>query len=213
MDRKSHWDAAFTGRRQETLSWFQDEPAMSLALIRQTGLDHAADIIDVGGGASSLSACLLREGFQNITVLDISPEALSLAQARLGSSAESVKWMEVDVLDGELGSQFSLWHDRAVFHFLTLPEERRAYCQALIKGLRPGGHLIVATFSLDGPSRCSGLDCVRYSPETLSSTLGDEFRLLESATEAHKTPSGATQEFVYCWFRRAGAEEPGPTEA
>ena len=200
---KRHWNTVYAGKRPEELSWFQSEPEVSLSLIRRTELSQDAEILDVGGGASSLSSALLKEGFRNTSVLDISSEALSVARTRMGSSATKVEWIEADILGFKPDSQWSLWHDRAVFHFLISPEERRAYLRTLTRGLKPGGHLILATFSLDGPSCCSGLDCVRYSPETLSGVLGAEFLLRESVTEAHKTPSGGTQNFVYSWFQRS----------
>ena len=202
---QDHWEKVYAGKAPTELTWFQKKPETSLSLIRQAGLRADARILDVGGGASLLPAFLLREGLQNLSILDVSGRALDIAQAQLGSEAKGVEWFEADLLSFEPPHGWDLWHDRAMFHFLTSREDREAYRRVLAKGLEPGGHLIIATFSLDGPTRCSGLDCVRYSPDTLSDELGSGFRLRGSLTEAHRTPSGGFQNFLYSWFQRDSA--------
>ena len=204
MDRKQHWDAVYAAKRPEELTWFQAEPAVSLALIRRAGAGPEERVLDVGGGTSLLSSFLLEEGFQDVSALDISGEALARARGQLGVRAQEVEWIEADLLAFDPPRQWSLWHDRAVFHFLTEPEDREAYCRVLNRGLETGGHVIIGTFAPDGPTRCSGLEVVRYSPQTLGAVLGSEYELMGSVPEAHQTPKGGTQSFVYSWFQRRG---------
>jgi len=203
MTRKSHWDAVYANTASKTLSWYQRRPTLSLQLIGRTALPKSARIIDVGGGESSLVDGLLSRGYGDITVLDLSRAALERARARLGKAdAARVEWREGDILDTDLpGEQFDIWHDRAVFHFLTTPHERDTYIQRVESAVRPGGHVIVATFAEDGPTRCSGLPVARYSPTELHDTFGSAFRLVASEHEVHRTPSGAEQRFTYCWCR------------
>jgi SAM-dependent methyltransferase len=171
-------------------------------LIARVAPDFDAPIIDVGGGASTLVDGLLDTGYRDVTVLDLSDAALTAARVRIGSRASKVKWLEADVLAAPLApSAYAVWHDRAVFHFLTDPRDRAAYVATAHAAVRPGGHVIVASFALDGPARCSGLDVVRYSPESMHSQFGPEFRLLASVRDEHHTPSGKTQAFVYCLCR------------
>ncbi|MFC1660121.1 class I SAM-dependent methyltransferase [Gemmatimonadota bacterium] len=205
MNRKDHWEKVYTGKAASDLTWFQEKPSTSLSLIRQAGLLPQAQILDVGGGTSNLSYFLLREGFRHVSVLDVSGGALAFAKAQLGVRAEQVEWFEADLLHFDPPHRWALWHDRAMFHFLTSPDDRDAYCRVLSRGLEPGGHLIIATFALDGPSRCSGLDCVRYSPQSLLEVLGPEYSLQGSVKEPHRTPTGGTQAFVYSWFQRRPA--------
>lgn len=203
MTGKSHWDRVYGARAPEALSWFQPQAERSLRWIAEAGLAPSASIIDVGGGASILVDGLLARGFTDLWVLDLSAVALARARERLGAEAERVRWLEADVTQAELpAAYFDLWHDRAVFHFLTEPDQRSAYVAALGRALKPGGQVIMATFAEDGPSRCSGLPVVRYRPETLQAELGDDFELLHHEKEAHRTPAGAVQEFLYCRFRR-----------
>lgn len=202
MNRKDHWDKTYARKRSADQTWHQEEPTVSLALIRQMGLGPEAWILDVGGGTSHLASFLLGEGFQNVSVLDISGEALEIAKKQVGSSVEEVEWYEADILDIDLPRRWALWHDRAVFHFLTSPGDRERYLAALSRGLEPGGQLIIATFALDGPTRCSGLEVVRHSPHSLAAILGPEYVLRGSVPEAHRTPAGGTQKFVYSWFQR-----------
>ena len=202
MNRKDHWEKVYDGKRSVDLTWFQEKPTTSLSLIRDADLGPQARVLDVGGGTSRLPFFLLLEGFRQVSVLDVSGKALAIAKAQLGHRAEEVEWFEGDLLDFEPPHRWALWHDRAVFHFLTSPEDRQAYCRVLSRGLEPGGHLIIATFALDGPSKCSGLDVVQYSPESLLAVLGSEYQLRGSVNEAHPTPTGGTQNFVYSWFQR-----------
>ena len=202
MDRKEHWSDAYTRRGPERVSWYQLRPTLSLELIDRVGADPKAGAIDVGGGTSSLVDELLEQGFENLAVLDVAGPALELARARLGDRADRVEWIEADVTEFEPRRQWGLWHDRAVFHFLTEASDRKAYRRALEAGVGPGGAAIISAFSLEGPERCSGLDVVRYSPESLADELGPAFELVESEGETHVTPSGGEQAFVYCLLRR-----------
>lgn len=165
FDRKSHWENVYTENTPAEVSWYQIEPAVSLELIVSTGISHAGKIIDVGGGASVLVDKLLDQGFQDLTVLDVSSKALDYAKERLGNRAGAVKWIEADITEFESSEKHDLWHDRAVFHFLTDEDDRKKYVQNMNKALNPGGHVIIAAFSIDGPLKCSGLDVERYRPE------------------------------------------------
>ncbi len=199
MNRREHWEHVYRTKAPDQVSWFQAEAQLSQALIADVAPDRATPILDVGAGASTLIDGLLSAGYHNCTVLDLSGRALELSQQRLGSLASSVTWMCGDVLTTPLPtSTFAVWHDRAVFHFLTDAEERAAYVAQVRRALRPGGHLIIATFAEDGPMRCSGLDVARYSPAALHGVFGSEFRHLESRREMHTTPSGGQQAFTYC---------------
>lgn len=210
MDSKSHWETVYETKGSRQVSWFQPEARLSLELIRRVALDPTAAILDAGGGASTLVDGLLRAGYRAITVLDLSSAALAQARERLGSAAAaSVAWREEDILEARLPeSAFDVWHDRAVFHFLTEPASRRRYVEQVRRAVRPGGHVLVATFAHDGPAKCSGLEVARYTPEGLHGEFGEEFRLRDSVREEHTTPWGAPQAFVYCLCRyqpRAGA--------
>jgi ubiquinone/menaquinone biosynthesis C-methylase UbiE len=200
---KSHWETIYSARPPEEVSWYQPHLKQSLAMILQTGVGPESRIIDVGGGASTLVDDLLAKGFREVTVLDISEAALNAAKRRLGPRASQVNWVTGDIAEIELpGGAYDLWNDRAVFHFLIDPADRRAYVKTLNRSLKRGGHLILASFSLTGPERCSGLEVVRYSPGTLSAELGEGYRLIETSEEKHRTPSGKVQDFVYCRFQR-----------
>jgi len=175
----------------------------SLQCIQNTGIRKTDPIIDVGGGASTLADDLIAAGFLHITVLDISPTALELARQRLGARAANVTWIEADITQADLpGRAFDIWHDRAVFHFLTQPADRQRYLDTVRHAVRKGGHVIVATFAPDGPDHCSGLEVVRYSPESLHAEFGEDFELMESTRETHRTPFGTEQRFIYCYCRR-----------
>ena len=200
---KDHWENIYAEKNPAEISWYQSHPQHSLSLIGDTGIGTAARIIDVGGGASTLVDHLLMDGYRNITVLDIARTAIERARDRLGDLSQQVTWIENDVTDFSPGQKFDIWHDRAVFHFLTLERDRECYLEALHKTLKPGGQVIIATFSDSGPSQCSGLDVVRYSPATLSRVLGSQLRLVETLTEDHHTPNGGLQQFVYCRFCRS----------
>ncbi len=199
MNRKAHWEEVYRTRPTTEVSWFQAEPALSLALIRTAEIGSDEPIIDIGGGASLLVDRLLAEGFAQLTVLDISGVALSHARGRLGSQAEAVEWIEGDVTHFEPPRPFALWHDRAVFHFLTEVADRRRYVQTMARSLRPGGEALIATFAVDGPTRCSGLEVVQYDRQRLTAEVGEHFTLLESLEETHTTPANAEQRFA--WFR------------
>ena len=210
MNRSTHWNNIHGTKAPDQVSWFQAEPALSLELIQQAAPARDSSIIDVGAGASTLVDALLRSGYHRITVLDISAAALASAQHRIANvhpdEASTVIWRNDDLLTATLPtSAFDVWHDRAAFHFLTDPADRARYREQLRHAVRPGGHVIVATFAEDGPTKCSGLDVVRYSPATLRGELGDDFKLADSRREEHHTPWGATQLFTYCLFEY----EPG----
>ncbi len=200
FDKKGHWESIYSQKRSSEVSWYQQHPEYSLSLIESSGVDKSVQIIDIGGGASTLVDCLLATGFRNISVLDIADSAISQAKTRLAQQAEKIKWIVQDITSFKTDQLYELWHDRAVFHFLTNADDRSSYLKTISRALKPGAHVIIATFNLNGPEKCSGLDVVRYSPETLSQTFGDGFLLHETKTEKHQTPSGAWQSFVYCHF-------------
>jgi ubiquinone/menaquinone biosynthesis C-methylase UbiE len=204
MDKKQHWEQIYTTKASDNVSWFQEHAGQSLALIHNTGLAKSAAIIDVGGGASKLVDALTEEGYSDLSVLDLSSAALDVARQRLGRHAEYIGWMVGDITNVELPTnRFDIWHDRAVFHFLTDPADRQAYVEQVMRAVRPDGHVIIATFAEDGPEKCSGLPVVRYKPETLHATFGDNFTLVQHQKEAHNTPFGTVQQFVYCYCRKS----------
>ena len=199
MDGKAHWEAVYQTRRPDQVSWFQPEARLSLDLIRAAAPNLTSQIIDIGGGASTLVDGLLDAGYLDITVLDLSATALTHARRRLGAGADRVLWIEADVLADNLPPvSFDLWHDRAVFHFLTSAEDRERYVAQVRRAVRPGGYVLVATFADDGPTQCSGLPVIRYAPNALHGTFGTDFRLLTSRRETHVTPAGVEQPFTYC---------------
>ncbi len=195
--RKSHWDAVYKNKAVTEVSWYQAMPEPSLTLIRHTEIQTNEWIIDVGGGASLLVDALLAEQYTSIAVLDIASGALGAAQERLGEKAQSVEWYEADITEFNAPHRFSIWHDRAVFHFLTEPEDRRRYVATIKQTLLPRGHLIMAAFAIGGPERCSGLDIVQYDAEKLMLELGEQFSLQEEIAEIHVTPAGKEQQFNY----------------
>jgi ubiquinone/menaquinone biosynthesis C-methylase UbiE len=199
MESMSHWERVYAQRKPDAVSWYQPHATLSLDLIRRIGAGPATRVIDVGGGASTLVDDLLAAGVGDVTVLDISAAALRLAQARLGDRASRVHWIHGDITRVELEpAAYDIWHDRAVFHFLANPADRAAYVAQVRRAVRPGGHVIVAAFGPEGPEQCSGLPVVRYEPGRLHAQFGGRFELLEHLTEAHRTPSGSVQQFVYC---------------
>jgi 2-polyprenyl-3-methyl-5-hydroxy-6-metoxy-1,4-benzoquinol methylase len=195
-----HWNAAYAGG-DEGCSWTQAHPARSLEAIAATGAPRHAAIIDVGGGSSNLAGALLAAGHTDVTVLDISAAALRLARDRLGDRAGEVTWLTADLLAWRPARRYDVWHDRAVFHFLADPADRQAYVRQVAHAVKPGGHVIVATFGPEGPTTCSGLDVVRYDAQALHGEFGTAFRLVDHRTELHRTPAGATQQFTYCYCR------------
>ena len=202
MDRKTHWEQVYSTRLTTEVGWYQAHPATSLNLIAATRIRTDEPLIDVGGGASRLVDNLLARGFSRLAVLDISAAALEAAKSRLGEGAGRVDWVVADVTQFKPQEKYALWHDRAVFHFLTNAEDRQAYMAVARQSIEPEGNLIIATFALNGPEKCSGLEIVRYSPESLAREVGDDFELAETCDEIHTTPSGGQQSFVYCRFRR-----------
>jgi ubiquinone/menaquinone biosynthesis C-methylase UbiE len=203
MRAKDHWEKVYSTKATDAVSWFQPHADLSLDLIKSTGVSLQAAIIDVGGGASTLIDDLVAEGFTDLSVLDLSGAALDAARDRLGAYVDKVCWIEADITQTVLPAhRFDIWHDRAVFHFLTDPADRAKYVETVLRSVKPGGHVIVATFAEDGPLQCSGLPVVRYRPGELHDQFGDAFVLLKHQKEAHHTPSGTTQQFVYCYCRR-----------
>jgi len=203
MKRRRHWEGVFGSKEATELSWYQAVPTASLRLIEASGVSQQDTIIDVGGGASTLVDSLLGAGFENVTVLDISENALQLSRHRLGVQAGLVNWVVSDVTAFEPAWEYSLWHDRAVFHFLIDAGDRASYIDVLRRALLPGGSLILATFGPEGPLRCSGLEIQRYTTEMLVELLGADFELRHHELEDHQTPAGSTQQFLYsCWTRR-----------
>jgi len=200
MNRKTHWEDIYRDKSPLEVSWFQSEPVLSLQFITNTGVSTEAAIIDIGGGASVLVDRLLARGYQHLAVLDISGTALSHSKQRLGASAEQVEWFESDITTFHTPHPFDLWHDRAVFHFLTEASDRKRYVEVLKQTLKPGGHLILAAFAIGGPTRCSGLDIVQYDAQKLARELGEGFTLVEQQSEIHVTPSKARQQFSYFLF-------------
>lgn len=211
MNDQAHWAGVYKAKTPTQMSWYQGHPALSLGLIRESVIGPQAPIIDVGAGASTLVDHLLAAGYEDITALDISGEALQAARRRLDSSADRVMWIEGDVLEAALPkSYYSVWHDRAVFHFLSDPVSRRRYVAQVTRALRPGGHIIIATFAPDGPEMCSGLPVMRYDADSLHREFGDPFELVSSERETHITPWGTQQRFVYCRCRLRAHEAETP---
>jgi SAM-dependent methyltransferase len=190
----AHWDAAYT-RTEDGFSWYQPEASTSLTLIGRTGVDPAAAVIDVGGGASTLVDGLLAAGFRDLTVLDLSPVGLGIARRRLGDTGDRVRWLATDLLTWHPDRAYALWHDRAVLHFLTAPADRQRYVEVLTAALAPGGHAVIGTFAEDGPAECSSLPTARYTPEGIAALLGPAFETVLTHREEHTTPSGRVQPF------------------
>jgi SAM-dependent methyltransferase len=202
MDAKTHWDKIYGIKAPEAVSWYRPHLETSLALIDHAAGGYSASIIDVGGGESTLVDDLLARGYKSVTVLDVSETAIEVTKKRLGAAAQSVRWIVADVTKTPLQADaYDVWHDRAVFHFLTDPAQRIAYVREVAHAVRPGGHVIVSTFGPEGPTKCSGLDVVRYDTDSLHDEFGVRFRLMESSKELHQTPFGTTQQFLYCYCR------------
>jgi len=202
MDPKAHWEKVYETKLPTEVSWYRPHLEVSLQLVEEAAPNRDARIIDVGGGESTLVDDLLARGYRNLAVLDISSTALDGAKLRLGGDANDVRWLCGDVTKMVLPSQlYDVWHDRAVFHFLTSPADRAAYVRLVARALKPGGHAIVATFGPEGPTKCSGLDVVRYDSEALHDEFGSDFRLVKHLDERHETPSGTIQQFTYCYCR------------
>jgi 2-polyprenyl-3-methyl-5-hydroxy-6-metoxy-1,4-benzoquinol methylase len=202
MDAKTHWEKVYATREPETVSWYRAHLETSIALIERATQSRLSAIIDIGAGEATLADDLLARGYENISVLDVSQTALEVTKKRLGSLAERIDWIVADITQVELEPlAYDVWHDRAVFHFLTSIEQRAAYVRNVAKAVRTGGHLIVSTFGPEGPTKCSGLEVMRYDAESLHDEFGIRFRLMESSKELHKTPFGTTQQFLYCYCK------------
>jgi len=201
--RQTHWENVYGTKGEKEVSWFQDSPTISLDLIDATGVAKGASILDIGGGASRLVDALLEQGFESLTVLDLSEKALATTRARLGRKAANVRWIVADVTKWKPAETHDVWHDRAAFHFLMEPHDRAAYAERLREAVRLGGHVIIGTFAPDGPERCSGLPVMRHDAVSLGETFGRSFELMESRRHDHQTPLGGIQRFQFSRFRRA----------
>lgn len=202
---RQHWEAVYRTKQANQVSWYRPHLERSLELIEEAAPDRGAEIIDVGAGESTLVDDLLQRGYRNIHAMDLSETALAVAQARLGAEAARVTWLVGDVLAYSFRPHaYDVWHDRAVFHFLTEPTDRAEYVRQVMRAVKPGGHVIVATFGPEGPTKCSGLDVMRYGPAALHGEFGPAFRLVAHRTELHRTPADAVQQFTYCYCRIAG---------
>lgn len=201
MDRQTHWEKVYATHAPDGVSWFRPHLETSLSFVKRTPAgDHPVRVIDVGGGESTLVDDLLAQGYRRPTVLDISRTAIEVTKARLGSRADEVDWIVSDIAGADLpANAFDVWHDRAVFHFLTNAADREAYVAQVRKSVKRGGHVIIGTFGPDGPLKCSGLDVKRYDADSLHSEFGGGFRLVDSVRESHQTPFGTNQQFVYCF--------------
>lgn len=203
IDRQRHWENVYSAKSPEEMSWYEPHLATSLAWIEEAASDLSAAILDVGGGASTLVDDLHASGYRSLTVLDVSEKSMAHARRRLGAAADAIEWITQDVTNNSLPeAAFEIWHDRAVFHFLTAQAERDAYVQRVASALKPSGHLILATFSIQGPRSCSGLPVRRYDKSSIQEQFGAEFQLKKSATITHRTPAGDSQEFLYCSLAR-----------
>jgi ubiquinone/menaquinone biosynthesis C-methylase UbiE len=199
MDVQAHWERIYSQKAADEVS-YRPHLETSLALIAQAASSPSASIIDVGGGESTLVDDLLARGYTDITILDISQTAIDANRERLGKAADRLRWLVADITQVKLApASYEVWHDRAVFHFMTEPRDRVAYIRRAARAVKPGGHVIVGAFGLEGPVKCSGLEVVRYDAESLHAEFGARFRLIQSSKELHQTPFGTTQQFLYCY--------------
>jgi 2-polyprenyl-3-methyl-5-hydroxy-6-metoxy-1,4-benzoquinol methylase len=202
MTVQTHWEKIYAEKAPDAVSWYRPHLETSLELIERAAPARSAAIIDVGGGESTLVDDLIARGYQNVTVLDVSQAAIDVTKRRLGAASERVKWLVADIAKAELAPHaYDVWHDRAVFHFLTAIDERTAYVRQVAHAVKPGGNVIVSTFGPEGPTKCSGLDVVRYDAESLHNEFGVRFHLLGSSKELHRTPFGTVQQFLYCFCK------------
>jgi SAM-dependent methyltransferase len=202
MDAKKHWESVYDVKAPDAVSWYAPHLRTSLGYIKRTGLPVESRVIDVGGGEATLVDDLLDAGYQAVSVLDLSQKAIDVTRGRLGQRARNVDWIVADVLSHEFAARsVDVWHDRAVFHFLTSETDRKRYVQQVTRALRPGGFAVVGTFGLEGPTQCSGLPVARYDSEGLHGEFGARFRLVDSTQDMHTTPWGTPQQFVYCFCR------------
>lgn len=201
-DRTTHWDNVYATKGEAEVSWYQDSPAISLEMIRAVSPDHRVGIIDIGGGASRLVDALLQDGYCDVTVLDLSANALQAAKKRIGEAASTVDWIVAHATTWRPAKTYDVWHDRAAFHFLTDSRDREAYVERLRSAVAPGGQVIIATFALDGPEKCSGLPVQRHDSASLAAELGPDFELAEMRSDVHHTPWNSTQAFQFSRFQR-----------
>jgi SAM-dependent methyltransferase len=202
MDPKRHWESVYQTKRSDEVSWYRLHLDVSLELISSTLGQRDARIVDVGGGQSTLIDDLLAAGYRDLDVLDLSETALAVTRSRLADAGNTVRWLQGDVTTYAFDAHaYDLWHDRAVFHFLTEAAQRQAYVRQVIHAVKPGGHVIVATFGPHGPMQCSGLNVVRYDADALHGEFGERFSLVAHRTEDHTTPGNRQQQFVYCLCR------------
>lgn len=201
-DRASHWETVYSTKAENEVSWFQEIPATSLRMIREANASRHSRIIDIGGGASRLVDALLQDGFRSLTVLDISASALEAAKTRLGAASADVEWIVADATTWTPTQVYDVWHDRAAFHFLTEKADKDAYIDRLRAAVVRGGQVIIGSFALEGPPKCSGLPVQRYDAASLAEALGPSFALADHCTESHRTPWGAIQQFQFSRFRR-----------
>lgn len=202
VQKRAHWEAVYLTKQPDEVSWFQPQPEPSLAALDRLELRNSASLIDLGGGASSLIDVLLQRGWADLSVLDISRVALEVAKGRLGRRASAVSWLVADVTTWKPTRTYDVWHDRALFHFLTQDSHRKAYRHALEAAVGRSGYAIIATFAPDGPERCSGLPVRRYDEQSLAEELGPSLRLQHHWREEHQSPAGQTQMFTWCLFER-----------
>ncbi len=204
MDSKAHWTQVYQTKAADDVSWYQEHPDVSLDYIHDTGIEPSAAIIDVGAGASTLVDHLVARGYNDITLLDISEEALEVTRSRVGETLARLTYVVGDITTIPLEqNRYDVWHDRAVFHFLIDPLQQKRYIEQVLHAVKPNGHVLIATFALDGPEKCSGLTTARYDSVSLHNMFGSQFDLIDTTNEIHKTPMGAEQRFVYCWCRKA----------
>jgi ubiquinone/menaquinone biosynthesis C-methylase UbiE len=199
--RQAHWETVYANKGENELSWFQESPTTSIELIDQIAANPVSSVIDIGGGTSRLVDHLVDRGFGDVAVLDLSEAALQAAKVRLGYRAAQVDWIQADVTTWVPHKAYDIWHDRAAFHFLTENRDRSAYIARLVRVVKPGGYVIIATFALDGPEKCSGLPVVRYDPQTLGHALGSAFQLVDARQHFHDTPWNSRQSFQFSVFR------------
>jgi SAM-dependent methyltransferase len=203
VSRQAHWSRVYATKSPDSVSWYRAHLEVALDLLAQAGLETQSRVIDVGGGTSTLVDDLLARGVRHVTVLDVAPEALAVSRARLAERAASVQWLAADVLEGPLPEGgFDFWHDRAVLHFLSDPDDTERYARQAALAVRSGGHAVISGFAPEGPERCSGLPVVRRSPEDIARLMGPGWSLVEQRTESHMTPGGNPQAFAYALLRR-----------
>ena len=202
MDNKEYWEKVYDTKAPDAVSWYAPHLETSLNLVHQATSNKDSAIIDIGGGEATLVDDLIARGYRDISVLDISQKAIDVARSRIGKPADKVRWYCTDITKATLPQNyFDVWHDRAVFHFLTQEDDRKMYVDQVMRSVKHGGYVIMSTFGPEGPEKCSGLDVVRYDPEHLHGQFGKSFKMINSSTELHKTPMGTTQQFLYCFCR------------